>query len=338
MPFYSIWDALDDPFTGRMIWFFAIGCIGCLAFGGKLREMIWKRSTMIFALVSMLAPCAMRWVRYTRGVGLFIAYTNYRELTRAELVWRFCPEFEYDPAKSREYKVAMKDTRERLKKFQTLTKEQRIAACKRNPRISGRKMNSYHWTTWLGLFAYAFLPGYVFGRSDEGAVLDAIDIVTTILVSDAAQPVEILRNTFSDQALHGTAMALGSSFLLSALRFIDRFVGGRVLRLGSVTPRPFRSLSPNKSLGGYAFGFAVVTAVNVAGAHGWPREQTLFVCVLGALGDLYASALKRRIGVKDFGSSLGSHGGMVDRFDGCFFCIAVLFLLEKVSHVLGVSG
>ena len=295
--------ALADAFASRMLAVFAVGVVGSVLLSGKLRDLIMARSYIIVLLLIGLTPCALRWVKYTRFVGLFIAYTNYRELTRAELVWRFCPEFEYDPAKSREYKVAMKDTRERLKKFQTLTKEQRIAACKRNPRISGRKMNSYHWTTWLGLFAYAFLPGYVFGRSDEGAVLDAIDIVTTILVSDAAQ-----------------------------------FVGGRVLRLGSVTPRPFRSLSPNKSLGGYAFGFAVVTAVNVAGAHGWPREQTLFVCVLGALGDLYASALKRRIGVKDFGSSLGSHGGMVDRFDGCFFCIAVLFLLEKVSHVLGVSG
>ena len=52
-----------------------------------------------------------------------------------------------------------------------------------------------------------------------------------------------------------------------------QFVGGRVLRLGSVTPRPFASLSPNKSVGGYAFGFAICCMLNVAGTHGWPREQ-----------------------------------------------------------------
>ena len=115
-----------------------------------------------------------------------------------------------------------------------------------------------------------------------------------------------------------------------------QFVGGRVLRLGAVTPRPFRALSPNKSLGGYAFGFAAACALNVAAAHGWPRAQALLVCVLGALGDLGASAIKRRCGVKDFGSSLGSHGGMVDRFDGCYCCISLLWILVKVSAVLGV--
>ena len=46
--------------------------------------------------------------------------------------------------------------------------------------------------------------------------------------------------------------------------------------------------------------------------------------------------IKRRIGVQDFGRSLGSHGGMVDRFDGCFFCISVLFLLGKLSDLIGV--
>jgi len=52
---------------------------------------------------------------------------------------------------------------------------------------------------------------------------------------------------------------------------------------------------------------------------GWAIAGGLGVGVLGQLGDLFESALKRAVGVKDFGGILPGHGGVLDRFDSFLF-------------------
>ena len=50
--------------------------------------------------------------------------------------------------------------------------------------------------------------------------------------------------------------------------------------------------------------------------------------VLGALaqaGDLFESSVKRSLNVKDSGSILPGHGGMLDRFDGYIFVVPVIY-------------
>ncbi|SII53825.1 phosphatidate cytidylyltransferase [Mycobacteroides abscessus subsp. abscessus] len=55
----------------------------------------------------------------------------------------------------------------------------------------------------------------------------------------------------------------------------------------------------------------------------------LFLSVIGQIGDLIESALKRFYGVKDSGKILPGHGGILDRFDS-------LLLVLPMLHLFGI--
>lgn len=81
------------------------------------------------------------------------------------------------------------------------------------------------------------------------------------------------------------------------------------------------TLSPAKTVEGALANLALCLAVGVYGgvalgfAPLWATLAGLGVGILGQLGDLFESALKRSVGVKDFGGILPGHGGVLDRFD-----------------------
>ena len=53
----------------------------------------------------------------------------------------------------------------------------------------------------------------------------------------------------------------------------------------------------------------------------------LIGAVIGTLGDLFFSIIKRKAGIKDYGSVMPGHGGMLDRFDSVTFTTPLVFLL-----------
>lgn len=92
-------------------------------------------------------------------------------------------------------------------------------------------------------------------------------------------------------------------------------------------------ISPRKSIEGAIGGVLVGTIVGVLFAMMfnlplfWSVGSSLLASMSGELGDLFESLLKRIAGVKDSGTFLPGHGGVLDRFDSAFFALPVVYYL-----------
>jgi phosphatidate cytidylyltransferase len=102
------------------------------------------------------------------------------------------------------------------------------------------------------------------------------------------------------------------------------YLGGRLFGRRPLAP----TLSPNKTVEGLFCGMLVsIVAVVLAGLYqtwltsGDALLLGVVVAVLAPLGDLFESALKRDVGVKDTGHTFGAHGGALDRLDAVIFTI-----------------
>ncbi len=58
-----------------------------------------------------------------------------------------------------------------------------------------------------------------------------------------------------------------------------------------------------------------------------PLILTVPLCILGMAGDLFASAIKRAVGIKDYGNLIPGHGGILDRVDSILMIVPFMYLL-----------
>ena len=103
---------------------------------------------------------------------------------------------------------------------------------------------------------------------------------------------------------------------------------GRLLGRHKLAP----SLSPGKTWEGFAAGTLAAIAVAFFALYeqdflSIPQSILLgaAIALAGAAGDLFESALKRDLQVKDSGQLLGGHGGMLDRIDSLLFASVAAF-------------
>ena len=133
---------------------------------------------------------------------------------------------------------------------------------------------------------------------------------------------------------HGLAYLLGAIVATVAYD-----VGGYAFGSWIGTRRLAPSISPNKTVEGLLGGCFAAVALSVAivgHMHPWtvPHafELGLVVAVFAPLGDLAESMLKRDIGVKDMGSILPAHGGLLDRVDALLFVLPATYCLVRLFH------
>lgn len=116
----------------------------------------------------------------------------------------------------------------------------------------------------------------------------------------------------------------------SGAYFTGRKIGRRKL---------WPDISPNKTVEGFVGGivFAILFACvfqyfsPIAPSYIMLIIVTIIASIVGQLGDLVESALKRHFKVKDSGNLLPGHGGILDRFDSLLFVLPLIHFLHLVG-------
>lgn len=215
--------------------------------------------------------------------------------------------------------------------------------------------------TLVGLVGVVALPLAVHWRGLSSFALIAFLAVATVLswyvVGAGGRDPRVLEGTgatllgifwIGGLGSAGTAMLSmpqGRSILLLAVAAtVAHDVGG--LFIGrAIGHRPLSAASPNKTLegllGGMVCAFLVpLILVGMADFGPWNGFTAGLLIGLGVacaapLGDLCQSVLKRDLGVKDMGSLLPGHGGVLDRFDAMLFVLPTVLWLYIAFGPMG---
>jgi len=99
------------------------------------------------------------------------------------------------------------------------------------------------------------------------------------------------------------------------------------------------NISPKKTVEGAVGGIASSVIVSLILTLAFSKTDgliltlifTIPLCVLGMIGDLFASSIKRAVGLKDYGSLIPGHGGILDRVDSILMIAPLLYLLITVG-------
>jgi phosphatidate cytidylyltransferase len=205
---------------------------------------------------------------------------------------------------------------------------------------------------WLGdatlplVVAFAFMAGaigFIGAHGVESGPLPNMAVTTMgvvwigLLGGYAAL---ILRFSTAPGFAPGNDIGTDTLFML-ALGVAANDVGALVVgsAVGRTAMRPW--VSPNKTLEGL-LGGTLVTIIALFIASKINTEGTwtdvgdvlllgLVIAVMAPLGDLTESMFKRNLDIKDFGTIVQGHGGILDRFDGYLFVLPAVYYYTLVT-------
>jgi len=196
------------------------------------------------------------------------------------------------------------------------------------------------WIDWYGFFAilipvYAFLilpiAALVFADSQNFLARTSETQWALMICVYCISYVPALLTLDIPEYRHRDALLI--AFLLIVVQSSDvlQYICGKLFGRHQVAP----TVSPTKTVEGFIGGVAGATAL---GASLWritpflpwqAAGMALTITLIGFLGGLVMSAIKRDRGVKDWGHLIDGHGGMLDRLDSVAFSAPIFFHLTR---------
>lgn len=204
----------------------------------------------------------------------------------------------------------------------------------------------YYWVAkgWYGMFII-FIPVYMFlllpvrlvlAKETHGFVASASQIQWGLMAFVFGLS---HLSYLTDLTIAGPAGVDGRTLLLflvfvAEISDVLQFVWGKTTGRHRVIP----SVSPNKTWEGLLGGLLSASAASLLIRYLTPFSVlecmgvALLTCTAGFFGGAVMSAVKRDFGVKDFGSLIPGHGGMVDRLDALCYAAPVFFHYCRYFH------
>ena len=205
--------------------------------------------------------------------------------------------------------------------------------------------------SWISIPGYGELTGLAFIASVVFTIYLFVklnDDSAAVSISDVAGVLLGLEVPFFYRAIYEIRVLDSGLFHLTAAVIVwaatdiaAYFVGSK---WGSTPLAP--DVSPHKTLEGSIGGiaaaviFLVLIALILSLIFGFPVYPgriwiySLTASVIGQLGDLSMSAIKRAAGIKDFGNLLPGHGGILDRFDSLLYILPSTYLFCWIAGPL----
>lgn len=195
-------------------------------------------------------------------------------------------------------------------------------------------------------FAFMFIPVYLFMLISTCAMLTqetkgflssagTIHWGTMMMVFCFSHVAMLLSLPHIDSMHASDATLVLFLVLLTELNDVAQFIVGKMIGKHPIAP----SISPNKTWEGFLGGMIFTTLLSLLIAQ-WLTPLThfeslfagLLISVGGFMGDVIMSTAKRDIGIKDFGSMLPGHGGVIDRVDSLIYTAPLFFYFLYYLH------
>ncbi|MDD1614985.1 MAG: phosphatidate cytidylyltransferase [Methylococcaceae bacterium NSP1-2] len=201
------------------------------------------------------------------------------------------------------------------------------------------------WMAWYGMFiifipvfVFLFLPMRMILIGENQGFLRAIGtlqwglMITVFSFSHAAFMLVLPAEVNPAGGAMGLLIYL---VFLTEFNDVAQYIWGKSFGKRKIVPK----VSPNKTVAGFVGGVLTTTALAVLLAPFLTpllRYEALGAGVLiglsGFVGDVTISALKRDLGVKDSGSLLPGHGGILDRLDSLTYTAPLFFHYVYFLH------
>ena len=195
----------------------------------------------------------------------------------------------------------------------------------------------HHIMRWLltALIVVLFVAAVqAYGKDDE---LDFPDL-SAIAVSGLLIPLSLgclVRLRMLEYGAGLVLIPLVSAFMSDSLALFGGMLFGKTKLAPRVSPKKTREGAVSGLVGGmvgmilFRIFFFLCTEIQL---HiGWCVLMGLVGAILGQLGDLSFSCVKRQYGIKDYGRLLPGHGGVLDRFDSVIFAAPVIWMIVNAA-------